>query len=328
MNQIPETDDRKDTCGWYWLSRFRSSSSPVAGAQDPLPGRRCRPESATVAGCLLPRAPARGRGQRYANIDTRPECVALRLNFATLRRGTGTTPNRSWTTGGVCNDTRERPPGDLRGDRRPPLEPGNRHQRLLDQDGVRRPQQRGLRAPRRHLVTAGTCTGTWIIGARTAYTPTLLTGNSAGDQCLRCHNDVTQYNGPRLRDTEETLLMGHKNMSRKVTVGQPWGGPPFSCSVNPVVNTTMELCAAALGTWQPDIYPGTDAGQTFDWINGTVSVSGVDKPLYWIYGDWLAALPRAVYGDKTRTSPRRPTPPRSATPAAAATPPAGRAMRR
>ena len=63
-----------------------------------------------------------------------------------------------------------------------------------------------------------------------AYNPPVLNANpllpaGAGDQCLRCHNNVTQYNGPRVRDTEETMFMGHKNMSRKVTVADALGRP-------------------------------------------------------------------------------------------------------
>jgi hypothetical protein len=159
------------------------------------------------------------------------------------------------------------------------------------------------------------CTGTWVMPYGSNYSPVLLTGMpdsyatapGPGDQCLRCHNTRTQYNGPRVRDTEDTLFMGHRNMSRKVDQIRSapnkyaWGGPPFECidkntlALQP--ETTEESCydANVDNNWVPTIpYPSTDTGQTFDWYNGKIDVGGA-KDLYWIYGDWLSALPRAIY---------------------------------
>ena len=42
-------------------------------------------------------------------------------------------------------------------------------------------------------------------------------------------------------------------------------------------------------------YPTDDGGNVFDWINAKITVGGVQRDLKWIYGDWLAPLPRAIY---------------------------------
>ena len=151
------------------------------------------------------------------------------------------------------------------------------------------------------------CTGAWLMPNGNVYTPPVLTsaGTSAagaGDLCLRCHNTKTQYNGPRVRDTEDTMFMGHKNMSRKVVVGQEWGGPPLECSILPLVYLTSEACFDAGGQFGPkDPYPGTDSGQDFNWVTGQIDLdptAGTNyKNLYWIYADWLSAYPRAIYAD-------------------------------
>ncbi len=108
-----------------------------------------------------------------------------------------------------------------------------------------------------------------------------------------------------MRDTEDTMFMGHKNMARKVTVGTPWGGPPFTCTNG--YSTTEEECFDNGGNWVPVApYPGTDTGNNFDWVNGTVDVSGY-KQLYWIYGDWLSALPRAIYAAPVDATTGKPT---------------------
>jgi len=251
-----------------------------------------------------------GAANSYTGIDTRPECVALRLNYTPQATCTADS-SRAWTTSGVCNDlvnttqvTCELAPDRL-------WNPGTSTCAVVmmddDRNNVVCAQHGGT------WVTTGTCTGSWIMPARTAYQPTLLSGNGAGDQCLRCHNDVTQYNGPRVRDTEDTLYMGHKNMARKVgvcsdrnyasetactTAGQTWsyqkkGGPPFSCSN--ALYTDEESCEQNGATWDPEEYHATDTGQVFDWPNGNVDVSGTPRRVKWIYGDWLAALPRAIY---------------------------------
>ena len=79
--------------------------------------------------------------------------------------------------------------------------------------------------------------------------------NGAGDQCLRCHNTVTQYNGPRVRDTNFTLMQGHKNMARPVDkTFKPWGGPPFSCTGKATANDEHE-CVARGRDVGPDDLP-------------------------------------------------------------------------
>jgi PKD repeat protein len=158
-------------------------------------------------------------------------------------------------------------------------------------------------------VTTGTCTAAWVMPSRTdpAYgAGGLLVNDSAsgaagaGDQCLRCHNTVTQYNGPRVRDTNFTLAQGHKNMSRPVDTKtfKPWGGPDFSCTGKATAANEHE-CVAAGGTWDPAIYPSDDSGNTFNWTKNTITTAAGTFDLKWIYGDWLAALPRAIYTGAT-----------------------------
>jgi carboxypeptidase family protein len=233
----------------------------------------------------------------YTGIDTRPECTALRLNIAVG----SCTGNYSWTTGGVCNDLVNTTQAACQAapDRLWNPSTGVCAIVMLDDDrnNVTCAVHGGT------WVTAGTCTGNWIMPARTAYTPNLLTGNGPGDQCLRCHNTVTQYNSPRVRDTEDTLYMGHKNMARKVVPGMAWGGPPFSCSNSSYTNE--EDCIHNGASWNPEIYPSDDSGNMFDWDAGTIKLltdPNNPKPLYWIYGDWLSALPRAIYSAGSQTS--------------------------
>ncbi len=140
---------------------------------------------------------------------------------------------------------------------------------------------------------AGTCTGSWVARDRNVFTPALITSNGPGDGCLRCHNSETQYNGPRVRDVENYLYHGHKNMARPVTVGTPWGGPPFSCT-NPLY-TDEESCEENNAQWNPTIYPSDDAGNAINWTNGQITVNSVNYNLKWIYGDWLSDFPRAIY---------------------------------
>ncbi|MBP9823819.1 MAG: carboxypeptidase regulatory-like domain-containing protein [Thermoanaerobaculia bacterium] len=234
------------------------------------------------------------------NQPTRPDCVALRIVAANSTACT--TALGSWTTGGVCNDliNTNQAACEAAIDRKWNAGTGVCSVVMMDDDrnNVVCAMHQGT------WVTTGTCIGNWIMPARTVYTPNLLTGNSAGDQCLRCHNGRTQYNGPRVRDTQETLYQGHKNMSRKVTPPMPWGGPPFACTGFPT-QTTEEGCFLAGGVWDPTIYPGTDSGQDFNWANGTVDIGTVTpnpRGLYWIYADWLSAYPRAVYHDVADTT--------------------------
>jgi len=239
---------------------------------------------------------------------TRPECLALRFP-AFISSATCTAPVapdvapyiKAWSTG-VCNDlvnnadqaTCEAQPDRLwsngicavvmKGD---------------DRNNVVCAQHQGT------WITAGTCTGNWVMPASSTYNPPLFTSTTnpgPGDQCLRCHNSITEWNGPRVRDVQWFLRTGHKNMSRPVTVGMPWAGPAYACSVP--MFTNREDCEAHSGTWDTalSIYPSDDSGNVFDWNTGTISVGGVSRDLTWIYGDWLSALPRAIYKAPASTS--------------------------
>lgn len=228
---------------------------------------------------------------------TRPDCLALRI--AAASQTACTAANGSWTTSGVCNDTEtnqaacEAQPGrswnagtsvcsvTLKGEDRNNVE-------CLLLGGS--------------WVTTATCTGSWVMPARTNYEPDLLTGSGPGDACLRCHNSVTEYNGPRVRDVDATLMMGHKNMSRKVTPGKAWAGPGV-CS-NPLY-TTEEACSAHGALWDPHgthVYAEDTTGADFDWNDGTISIGGTDREMKWIFGNWLAPLPRAIYESPASTS--------------------------
>jgi len=79
---------------------------------------------------------------------------------------------------------------------------------------------------------------------------------------------------------------------------KPWGGPPFSCTGHPSA-ATEEECVHSGGTWDPSIYPADDTGNTFNWTKNTITTSAGTFDLKWIYGDWLAALPRAIYTGAT-----------------------------
>jgi hypothetical protein len=242
----------------------------------------------------------------YTGIDTRPECVALRLNVIQA----SCTGNLTWTTNGVCNDLIHTTQGTCEGtpDRLWNPSTGLCSIVMLDDDrnNVSCALHQGT------WVTSGTCTGNWIMPAGNTYVPPLLgTGTGPGDQCLRCHNTRTQYNSPRVRDTEDTLFMGHKNMSRKVVPGTGWGGPTFHCLG--AAGTAEEQCYDNGGNWVPEaLYPSTDTGQDFDWVNGQVDIdptAGVNKKnLFWIFGDWLSALPRAIYSADPNTAPNPDTP--------------------
>ena len=188
-----------------------------------------------------------GAANGYSGIDTRPECTALRLNIV---QGS-CTGNTAWSTGS-CNDTTVATQLDCeaKGDRL--WNPGTSSCAVVmvddDRNDVTCVKHGGT------WVTSGVCTGSWIMPARTAYTPNLLTGTGPGDQCLRCHNTVTQYNNPRVRDTEDTLYMGHKNMLRKVVPGFAWGGPPIVCS-NPLYTTEEDCIQNGFAFHPADPYP-------------------------------------------------------------------------
>jgi predicted CXXCH cytochrome family protein len=241
---------------------------------------------------------------------TRPDCLALRLNFTSVT--CPLTNVRAFTTSGVCNDLInntqllcEAQPDRL-------WNAGTGICAIVmhgdDRNNVVCAQHGGT------FDLTGTCTGVWVLPDSSTYVPPLFTGSTnpgPGDQCLRCHNSVTEYNGPRIRDVDWFLRTGHKNMSRKVTPGMPWAGPGYACS-NPLF-TDMITCVANGGTWDRSlvIYPSDDSANPFDWINGRVGIctnslyknstdctnnggtwNNFDMP--WIYGDWLSPLPREI----------------------------------
>jgi len=160
-------------------------------------------------------------------------------------------------------------------------------------------------------VTTGICTGTWVMPNSSTYNPPLFTGTTSpgpGDQCLRCHNSITEWNVNRARDVNSFLLHGHKNMSRRVGLplsaqvvpgsAYPWSGPPFNCT-NPLY-TAPAACQANGAKWVPSTpaYPTDSTGHAIDWVLGNISVNSISRQLYWIYGGWGLdgpALPGAIY---------------------------------
>lgn len=244
--------------------------------------------------------PKQGSCPADLTAKTRPECVARFFTAANSAACTalGASGQYSWSTGvcvdqvnttqAACNATVDRH-WNANGTCSIVMDSDDRNDVVCARHGGT-------------WVTTGTCIAAWVMPARddAAYGPGgLLTSNGAGDQCLRCHNTVTQYNGPRVRDTNFTLAQGHKNMSRPVSsTFKPWGGPPFSCTGHPSA-TTEEECVHSGGTWDPSIYPSDDTGNVFDWTKNTITTSAGTFDLKWIYGDWLAALPRAIYTGAT-----------------------------
>ena len=110
----------------------------------------------------------------------------------------------------------------------------------------------------------------------------------------------TQYNGPRVRDTEDVLVQGHKNMSRPVEHRPSSRGAALPSPARDTPPTrTRRSASHAGGTWDPTIYPSDDSGNTFNWSTNKITVGGSAYDLKWIYGDWLAALPRAIYTGAT-----------------------------
>ncbi len=220
---------------------------------------------------------------------TRPDCLALRLNIGQA----SCTGNYSWSTG-VCNDL-----------------VNNAGQAVCEGKGNRlwnagtgvcaitlKGDDRNDVACMMHggtWVTSGACVGNWVMPPRTAYTPTLLTGNFPGDQCLRCHNERTEYNINRVRDVESTIYMGHKNMTRKLIPGKAWGGPPMMCSLTipPPLQESGPACEAIGGKWYPaEAYPHDNSDNVIDWISGKVTISNIQRDILWIYADWLSPYPR------------------------------------
>jgi predicted CXXCH cytochrome family protein len=249
---------------------------------------------------------------------TRPACLALRLNFDSVT--CPATNLRSWTTNGVCNDliNTTQPQCEAAPDRLWNAATGICAVVMQgdDRNNVVCAQHQGT------WVLTGACIGVWVFPNSSTYTPPLFTGTTnpgPGDQCLRCHNSVTEYNGPRLRDVDWFLRTGHKNMSRKVTPGMPWAGPGYECS-NPIF-TTSESCVDNGGTWDRTlvIYPSDDSGNPFDWTTGRVGIctnsayknatdcagnggTWNDYDMTWIYADWLTPLPREIFRGPASTS--------------------------
>lgn len=302
MNQLTKKIlENTGLCTVLALTALMLLSPGMAGAQVQMLGDGALQNS--YGGFDLP---AQGTCPADPTMTTRPLCVALRLNIV---QASCVAPNYSWSTGSLCNDVDpavvDQATCESKGDRL--WNAATSKCAIVMSDDDRNAVTCALHGG---TYQAG-CTGAWIMPNGNAYTPNLLTSaptsaGGAGDQCLRCHNTRTQYNGPRVRDTEDTMFMGHKNMSRKVTPGIPWGGPDFHCVGGPLAGTaTSEEACFDLGftyNWVPlSPYPGTDSGQDFNWALGTVDIDpgpGVNaRSLYWIYADWLAAYPRAVYHD-------------------------------
>ncbi|MFN7986300.1 MAG: PKD domain-containing protein [Thermoanaerobaculia bacterium] len=245
--------------------------------------------------------PKQGTCPADPTAKTRPDCVARRFKAADSAACTalGTSGWYSWSTG-VCNDLANATEAACKAVTDRYWNAATSTCAIVMED-----DDRNAVVCAKHggtWVTTGQCTGGWVMPARddAAYgSGGLLTGNGPGDQCLRCHNSVTQYNGPRVRDTDFALTQGHKNMSRPVSpTFKPWGGPPFHCT-GKATATTEEACVAAGGTWDPEIYPSDDTGNTFDWTKNQITVGANKYDLKWIYGDWLSALPRAIYTGPT-----------------------------
>lgn len=200
---------------------------------------------------------------------TRPDCEGLRLNAASSGACTGL--GGSWTTGSVCNDNVNTNEAACEA-AESRLWNAATNICAVTMKGYNRNEAVCLNLGGTWAAgSPGTCRGSWVFPASSSYDPPLLsaTGSSSGgpgDQCLRCHNSITEWNSTRIRDVEKFLMTGHKNMGRKVTPGIPWAGPTG------------------------DEYVADSTGALFDWDHGTLG----GDPVAWIYADWLTPLPRAV----------------------------------
>jgi predicted CXXCH cytochrome family protein len=173
-------------------------------------------------------------------------------------------------------------------------------------------------------VTSGVCTGKWYPpnpGNLLHATPTAY-GPGPGDQCLRCHNLRTQYNGTNIRWIGEYYMrMGHMNVTRKVAPVCSISGTcsvgsyldSSSCQANGATWTAVDPATCVGGTlsylpWAGPSgapYPSDDNGNPINWTvsggsaPGTVDFAGTTgigvKDLYWIFGDWLTPLPAVTY---------------------------------
>jgi len=102
---------------------------------------------------------------------------------------------------------------------------------------------------------------------------------SGSGACLECHNGgINPFSGMAVPDKTSYLKTGHKNMLRKVIPGMPWKGADGA------------------------VYEKDASGNTFDWTNGTITVNGVTKVLFYVFGDWMAPEPYTLFdknGDGT-----------------------------
>ncbi|MDD1750954.1 MAG: hypothetical protein LUO89_13895, partial [Methanothrix sp.] len=161
--------------------------------------------------------------------------------------------------------------------------------------------------------TAGCCWNNWVFAGT-------YNGN---DQCLRCHNTaymVGHTPDPAPQAAKESYLKtGHKNMLRKVTGGMNWAGADgvvyttdgtnainfnnggnatitiatASCSVAGVCSNTAHTTAATCVS--PEVWTPYSTQATCEAAGKTWTDSG-DRPLFYIYGDWMAVNPSVVYG--------------------------------
>jgi predicted CXXCH cytochrome family protein len=115
--------------------------------------------------------------------------------------------------------------------------------------------------------------GETSFGSTTITTIATVENTRAG--CLECHNTVSQNNTYAERWKEPYLMTGHKNMLRKVTAGQIWAGPD---------GVNYETTGWANGTLNFGTATATaTAGTIF-----------TDRPLLYIFGDWMAAAPAGL----------------------------------
>jgi predicted CXXCH cytochrome family protein len=116
-----------------------------------------------------------------------------------------------------------------------------------------------------------------ILNNAVTFDPATHSAVNADDGCLHCHSFNAQHNGPAERYKESYLKTGHKNMLRKVITGQLLTGPDGLAYT-------------------------TDGTNTINMAAGTVNVGGTDRTLYYVYGDWMAALPTLVYANTGTTN--------------------------
>jgi predicted CXXCH cytochrome family protein len=108
--------------------------------------------------------------------------------------------------------------------------------------------------------------------------------------CLHCHSTLTQYNGPAERFKDTYLYQGHKNMLRKVTPGKSWAGPNADGDLEHYTDAAtgpIDFSAATAGicsvSGKTTPAACTDAGGTWS-----------DRPLLYIFGDWMAPAPAGL----------------------------------